>query len=154
MDYKWILFNTPFKKIYPSRERVKKLEKILNYYWDHQDIFIDAYVIEDVLEAFTSKKPITSIDFTDKKPLQVKTFTEKLKKFFTISQEYYDHEIFVSHYKNLLDIITYYSNLHEGVFERFAGLSGVLLLNFERHPTKDIAYYCFNEELKKYNFIK
>ena len=101
-----------------------------------------------------SKKPITSIDFTSKEPLQVRAFVEKLEKFFTISQGYRDHEIFVSHYKNLLDIITYYSNVHEGVFERFADLSGVLLLNLKRHPPKDIAYYCFDEELKEYHFIK
>lgn len=162
-DLSWVLFGTPFKKEYPSQELIKELETVLDYYRDKQDIFIDFYSVRDILEALKSEKPVTSLELTSKKPQVVKTFIEILKEFFTVSQDCSDPElreygftgeIFVSHYKNLLDIIRYYSDKNEGVFERFAGLAGVLLLNLEKHPPGNIAYYCFDEELKKYNFIK
>ncbi len=156
-DLSWILFDTPFKIIYPSQDQIKELETIVNYYWDCQDIFTDGFAVRDILEAFKSEKLITSLELTHKKPQVVKTFIESLKKFFTISQTsslLYQKIIFVSHYENLLHTIINHSDKHEGAFEQFAGLAGVLLLNLKRHPLENIAFYCFDERLKEYNLIK
>ena len=110
-DLSWILFGTPFKKIFPSQERIKELETILNYYWDYHDIFDDGNAIRDILEAFKSEKPVTSLELTSKEPQVVKTFIDKLKEFFLVSQSHSDlgfiGEVFVSHYKNLLDVIRF-----------------------------------------------
>jgi len=155
-DLLWILFDTPFKKICPPQERVKELETFVDY-WDYQDIFTDGFAVRDILEAFKSEKPITSLELRRKKPQAVKTFLEGLKKFFTIgktSSLLYQKIIFVSHCENLLHTIIYHSDKHEGAFDQFAGLAGVLLLNLKRHPVENIAFYCFDERLKEYHLIK
>lgn len=158
-DLSCILFGTPFKKIIvrPSKKRIRELKTILSKY---EDLFTDGYAIEHIIKAFTSKKPVTSIELTNKEPHVVKAFIGKLEQFFSIAQSYSDPDlleyvfsgiIFVSHFKNLLDIITYYSNKHNGAYDRFAGLAGFLLLNY---PPLEIALYCFDERLKEHNFIK
>lgn len=156
-DLSWILFGTPFKKISPSQERIKELKTILVRYRDNQGLFTDGYAVRDILEAFKSEELVTSIQLTNKEAQVVIAFIEDLKDFFKITRSashLHQKIIFVSHYRNLLDTITRYSNDHEGVFERFAGLAGVLLLNSKRHPLENIAFYCFDERLKIYNFIK
>lgn len=158
-DLSCVLFGTPFKKIEvsPSKKRIKELKTILSKY---KDLFTDGYAIGHIIKAFTSKKPVTSIELTNKEPRVIKTFIGKLEQFFSISQSYSDPDlleyvfsgiIFVSHFKNLLEVITYYSNKHNGVYDRFADLAGFILLNY---PPLRIALYCFAERLKKHNFIK
>jgi len=155
----WVLFGTPFKKVEDncSQERIKELEVILGNY---QDIFDDGGTIDQVLKAFTSEKPVTSIELTGIEPNKVKNFIKELEEFFFVGQGYsepdlidytFSGDIFVSRFKNLIDVITYYSNIHSGVFDRFADLAGFLLLNY---PPLEIASYCFDERLKKHNFIK
>jgi len=158
-DLSCVLFGTPFKKIAvrPSKKRIRELKTILSKY---EDLFTDGYAIEHIIKAFTSKKPVTSMELTNKEPRVVKAFVGGLEQFFSISQSYSDPDlleyvfsgiVFVSHFKNLLDVITYYSNAHNGVYDRFAGLAGFLLLNY---PPLEIARYCFDERLKEHNFIK
>lgn len=115
---------------------------------------------KDSLQVIDVGDTVTSIELTDVEPNKVKKLIKELERFFFVAQvcsepDLIDYtisgDIFVSRFKNLLDVITYYSNKHNGVYDRFAGLAGFLLLNY---PPLEIARYCFDERLKKYNFIK
>jgi len=158
-DLSYILFGTPFRKIAvrPSKKRIRELKTILSKY---EDLFTDGYATEDIIKAFTSRKPVTSIELTNKEPHVVKAFIGELEEFFFVRQGYSDPDLleytfsgdlFVSRFKNLIDVITFYSDKHHGVFARFADLAGFLLLG---KPPKEIAQYCSQKRLKKHNFIK
>ena len=158
-DLSHVLSGKPLEDIakYCSPERIKELEKVLGNYLD---IFDDGGTIDQVLRAFKSEKPVTSIELVSVNPNIVKKLIIELEEFFFVGQGYSDPDLleytfsgdlFVSRFKNLLDILVYYSNKHHGVFARFADLAGFLLLG---KPPKEIAQYCSQKRLKKHNFVK
>lgn len=158
-DLSRVLSGKPLKDVakYCSQDRIKELERVLGNYLD---IFDDGGTIDQVLRAFKSEKPVTSIGLVSVSPSIVKKLIEELEEFFFVGQGYSDPDLleyafsgdlFVSRFKNLLDILVYYSNKHRGVFARFADLAGFLLLG---KPPKEIAQYCSQKRLKKHNFIK
>lgn len=159
-DLSYVLFGTPFKKICPSRKQVSRLKAILNGF---RDVFDDGYARRDILRAFRSRKLVTSIELANIDSEVLKRFKKELDKFFFVSQGYseldflecaFSGDIFVSHYKNLINEITYYSKDRVGVFDRFAGLAGVFLLDPIKYPLEKIAFYCFDKRRKKHHFIK
>lgn len=158
-DLSHVLSGKPLRDIakYYSQDRIKELEKVLGNYLD---IFDDGGTIDQVLRAFKSEKPVTSIGLVSVSPNVVKKLIEQLEEFFFVGQGYSDPDLleyafsgdlFVSRFKNLLDILVFYSNKYRGVFARFADLAGFLLLG---KPPKEIAQYCSQKRLKKHNFIK
>ena len=110
-DLSWLLFGAPCKRASFSQKKVKALTTILLGY---QNLIKDGYFMEDVIKAFVSKKPITSIEISNLEPKIVNQLLKDLEKFFFISRGYCDPDLweynfFVSRYKNLPKIISYYS---------------------------------------------
>jgi hypothetical protein len=58
--------------------------------------------------------------------------------------------IFISRFKNLFDAVMNYAKKHNGLLDEFADLSGIL---FGYTPV-EVADYCSEERLKKFNLIK
>jgi len=58
--------------------------------------------------------------------------------------------VFVSRFKDLLDVMVYYVNKHNGMLDAFADLSGILF----GYSSEEVAQFCSQERLKKYNLIK
>jgi hypothetical protein len=114
--------------------------------------------IDQVLRVFTSERPVTSIELIGIEPNKVKKFIKELEEFFFVRQGFsepdlldyvFSGDIFVSHFGNLVEVITYYSHTHHGVLDKFADLAGFFLLG---KPPIEIAQYCFKREL--YHLIK
>ena len=157
-DLSWVLFGTPFKRVNDSssQEKIKELKTILAGY---RHLIIDGYFMRDVLKAFTSKKPVTSIEVSNLEPKVVNQLQKDLKKFFYVDQGYsnpdlLEYNFFVSRYKNLPNIISFYSKNNSGVYDRFPDLAGAFLLDLVKYPLQKIAFYCFDDRLKELNIIK
>lgn len=117
------------------------------------------FEVKEIMGAFKSKKPVTSIELYDIRAIMFEKFIEELKEFFFVGQVYFDPnsprtkfsgDIFVSRSKDLLDVMAYHAKKHNGMSDGFADLSGVLF----GKPIKEVAQYCSQEGLKKFNFIK
>lgn len=150
------LYDKSFEEVaeHCSKERIKKLEKVLD---DYRYIFTEGENREQIIRAFKSEKPVTSIEFCDIKAQVIKRFIEELKEFFLVGQVYFDPEsprttfsgdVYVSRFKDLLNVMMYYAIKHNGMLDGFADLSGLLV----GYSIKEVAQYCFKERL--YNLIK
>lgn len=155
-DLSWVLFGTHCKRADFSQVNVRELTTILLGY---QNLVEDGYFMEDVIKAFISKKPVTSIEISNLKPKIVNQLLEDLEKFFFVSRGYCDPDLwkynfFVSRYKTLPNIISFYSKNNFGTYDRFSDVAGAFLLDLLENPSQEVASYCFKERLKKHNFIK
>lgn len=90
------------------------MEKVLDNY---RDIFSEGEIKEQIIGAFKSEKPVTSIELYDVKTNILERFIEELEEFFFVGQVYFDPEspqsmfsgvAFVSRFKDLLDVMVYY----------------------------------------------
>lgn len=150
------LFDKSFKEVaeHCSKERIKRLEKVLD---DYRYIFTEGENREQIIRAFKSEKQVTSIELYDIETDVLKRVIEELKDFFLVGQVYFDPEssrtkfsgdVYVSRFKDLLDIMMYYANKHNGMLDGFADLTGLLV----GYSLKEVARYCFKEGLL--NLIK
>ena len=156
-DLSRFLFGTPFKEIAvpPSRKRIRGLKKVLsNYHMLSRD-----FEVKEIMGAFKSKKPVTSVELYNIRASVIEKFIEELSEFFFVGQVYFDPEsprtkfsgdVFVSRSKELLDLMVYHAKKRSGMLDGFADLSGILFGT----PLKEVARYCSQESLTKYNFIK
>lgn len=159
-DLSHIFSGKPLKDIakYCSPERIKELENILTSY--RPDIISGYWVVEEIIRAYKSEKPVTSIELYDKKIKIISRLIEELKEFFMVGQVSFDPDppkstfsgdIYLSRFKNPFDVIMDYASKGNGLKESFADLSGFLVLG---KPPKEVAQYCLKERMKKYNLIK
>ncbi len=139
-----------------SEERIKKLEKILANY---PDILSELRIKDQIIKAFKFEKPLTSIELYDKEPERIEKFLEDLEDFFFIGQVPFFAEsqestfsglIFLSRFRNLFDVAMNYANKHNGLLDEFADLSGILY----GYPSEEVARYCSEERLRKFNLLK
>ena len=137
-----------------NKERIKKLKKVLANY---PDILSEFEIKEQIIKAFKFEKPITSIEIDSENTEKVVQFMKEMENFFFVdhisfepdSQEFgFSGLILISRFKNLFDVAMNYAIKHNGLLD---DLAGFLLLNY---PPLEIAQYCFDERLKKHNFIK
>ena len=155
-DLSWVLFHTQCKRAYCPEEKEDELKAILASY---EDLIADGCFSEDVLGAFISKKPVTSILVSRVEPKIVHQLIDELQEYFFLDYGYCDvdlwkYEIFVSRYKNLPRILSIYSKNNSGVYDRFSDVAGAFLLDFLENPSQEVATYCFAERLEIHNFIK
>ena len=89
----------------------------------------------------------------------MESFIEELEEFFFVGQVYFDPElpqstfsgvVFVSLFKDMLDVMVYYANKHNGMLDAFAGFSGILF----GYSSEEVTQYCSQERLKKFNLLK
>ncbi len=139
-----------------SEGRIKKLEKVLVNY---PTLLSEFEIKEQIINAFKFEKPLTSIEIESENREKIVQFTVELKKFFFVGQIYFEPDskefgfsglIFISRFKNLLDVAMNYAKKHNGLLDEFADLSGI----FSGKSSKEVAEYCSKERLKKYNLIK
>jgi len=139
-----------------SEERIKKLEKILSNY---PDILSEFKIRNQIIKAFKFEKPLTSLELYDKNIQKVAQFMEMMEDFFFVGKTYFESEsqefgfsglIFVSRFKNVFNVAINYAKKHKSLLDEFADLSGILY----GYSSKEVADYCSEERLKKYNLIK
>ena len=139
-----------------SEERIKKLEKVLTNY---PDILSEFGIKKQIIEAFKFEKPLASLEIYDKNTQKVSQFMEDIEDFFFVGNTYFESEsqefefsglIFVSRFKNVFDVAINYAKKHKSLLDEFADLSGIF---FGKSP-KEVAQYCSEERLKKFNLIK
>lgn len=142
--------------VFVSKVRVAKLDKVLDNY---HDIFSEGEIREQLIGAFKSEKPITGIELYDLKTIILEKFIEELEEFFFVGQVYFDLEspqstfsgvVFVSLFKDTLDVMAYYANKHNGMLDAFVDLSRILF----GYSSEEVAQYYSQERLKKFNLIK
>lgn len=139
-----------------NEERIKKLEKVLTNY---PEILSEFGIKEHIIKAFKFEKPITSIEIESEDKEKVAQFMKEMENFFYVDHIYFEPDsqefgftglIFVSRFKNLFDVAINYAKKHKGLLDEFADLSGIL---FGYSPL-EVAEYCSEERLKKYQLIK
>ena len=139
-----------------NEERIKKLEKVLANY---PDILSEFEIKEQIIKAFKFEKPITSIEIDSENTKKVVQFMKEMENFFFvdhISFEPDSHDIrfsgliLLSRFKNLFEVAMSYANKHNGLLDEFADLSGIIF----GYSPKDVATYCSEERLKRYNLMK
>ena len=139
-----------------NEERIKKLEKILANY---PDILSEFEIKEQIIKAFKFEKPLTSIELEGENREKVAQLIEELENFFFTGHIYFEPDsqefafsglIFISRFKNIFDAAMNYAKKHNGLLDEFADLSGILF----GYSSKEVADYCSEERLKKFNLIK
>lgn len=139
-----------------STERIKKLEKVLVNY---PDILSEFGIKDQIITAFKFEKPLTSIEIDCGNNEKVVQFMKEMENFFFVGHIYFKPDsqefgfsglILVSRFKNLFDVALNYVNEHNGLLDEFADLSGILC----GYLSEEVAEYCLEERLKKYNLIK
>ena len=139
-----------------DEERIKKLEKVLANY---PDILSEFRIKEQILKAFKFEKPLTSIEIESGDKEKVAQLLEELDNFFFTGRIYFEPDsqesafsglLFISRFKNLFDAAMNYAKKHNGLLDEFADLSGILF----GYSSKEVAEYCSEERLRKYNLIK
>ena len=139
-----------------SEERIRKLEKVLLNY---SDILSEFEVKEQIIKAFKFEKPLTSIEVDSEDNEKIVQFMKELEKFFFVGHIYFEPDskefgfsglIFVSRFKNLFDVALNYANKHNGLLDGFADLAGILY----GYSSEEVAEYCSEKRLKKFNLIK
>ena len=141
--------------VFISEERIIKLERILANY---PDILSEYGIKELIVKTYKFEKPVTSIELYSKKTDKIAKFIEELEEFFFVAyvpfpvsqNSEYSGLIFISRFRNLFDVAINYTKEHNGVLDEFADLSGILY----GYSSKEIADYCSEERLKKYNLIR
>ncbi len=130
-----------------ERERVKRLEEILNKYADILNLFQDYSLHPNVLivDTFLFEKRFTSIDISTTKSERVAQFIEDLKPFFFVSKS--DHEVHISRFKILVKVSI--GEMGEGInkvklSDLFADLSGT----FYDYSPKLIVQHCYKKGLE------
>ena len=108
---------------------------------------------------FSFEKPLASIELYDKKTGKIVKFIKELEDFFFVGHVYFDPKslkstfsglIFIFRFRNLFDVAMNYANNHNGLLDEFADLSGILF----GYSSKEVAQYCSEERLEKFNLIK
>jgi len=139
-----------------SEERIKKLEKILSNY---PDILSEFGLKNQIIKAFKFEKPLASLELYDKNTQKLAQFMEDMEDFFFVGNTHFESEsqefgfsglIYVSRFKNVFDVAINYAKKHKSLLDEFADLSGILF----GKTTKEVAQYCSEERLKKFNLIK
>ncbi len=142
--------------VFVSKERIKKLEKVLANY---PDILSEFEIKEQIIKAFKFEKPLTSIEVEGENKEKVAQLMEELEEFFFVGKTYFESDsqdlgysglIFVSRFKNLFEVAMNYANKHNGLLDEFADLSGILF----GYSCEEVANYCSEERLRKYRLIK
>jgi len=142
--------------VFVNKEKVNRLEEILANY---PDILSEFEINEQIIKTFKFEKPITSIEIESGNSGKVSQLMEDLANFFFVGQIYFEPNsqefgfsglIFVSRFRNLLDVAITYANKHNGLLDEFADLSGILC----GISTEEVAEYCSKERLKKFNLMK
>ncbi len=142
--------------VFVSKERVKKLEKILIIY---SNLLSEFGIKDQIMEAFKFQKPLTSIEVDSEDSERVALFMKEMEHFFFVGHVYFEPDsqefgffglIIISRFKNLFDVAITYAKKHNGLVDEFADLSGILY----GYSPEEIAEYCSKERLKKYNLIK
>jgi len=80
---------------------------------------------------------------------------KKLEKFFFVAhvhvERYHSEELFlISRFKNLVDVAETYAKDYNGFFDEYADISGLLF----GYSSNEIAQYCLQERLQRFNLIK
>jgi len=139
-----------------NEERIKKLEKVLTNY---PDILSEFGIKKQIIKTFKFEKPLASLELYDKNTQKVALFMEEMEDFFFVGNTYFESEsqelgfsglIFVSRFKNVFEVAKNYARKHKSLLDEFADLSGILF----GKPPKEVAEYCSEERLKKFNLIK
>ncbi len=139
-----------------SEERIKNLEKVIA---DYPDILSEFEIKDQILNAYKFQKPLTSIEVESENNEKVSQLMKELESFFFVGHSFFEPDsrefgfsglIFVTRFKNVLNVALYYANKHNGLLDEFADLSGILCgISYE-----EVAKYCSKERLMKYNLIK
>jgi len=139
-----------------NKEKIRKLEEIIAYY---PDILSEFEIKDQIIKAFKFEKPLTSIEVDREDNEKVIQFMKEMEDFFFVGHIYFEPEsrefrfsglIFISRFKNLLDVVIKYANEYNGLLDEFADLSGILC----GISTEEVAEYCSKERLKKFNLMK
>jgi len=139
-----------------NEKRIKRLERILANY---SDIFSEIGIKDLIMKAFSFEKPLTCIEIYNEDNDRVEQFMKELENFFFVGRTYFEPDsqefgfsglIFISRFKNLLDVILSYTNDHNGFLDKFADLSGIMF----GYSSEEVVKYCSQERLKKFNLIK
>ncbi len=139
-----------------NEERIKKLKGILANY---SDILSEFGIKGQIIKAFSFEKPLTSIEVDGEDNDRAKQFMKELENFFFVGRTYFEPDsqefgfsglIFISRFKNLLDVVLNYANDHNGLLDKFADLSGIIF----GYSSEQVVKYCSQERLKKFNLIK
>ena len=142
--------------VFVSKEKVNRLEEVLANF---PDILSEFEIKEQIIKAFKFEKPLTSIEFEGENKEKVAQLIEELENFFFTDHIYFEPDsqesvfsglIFISRFKNLFDAAMNYAKKHNGLLDEFADLSGILF----GYSPKEVADYCSEERLKKYNLMK
>lgn len=137
-------------------EDVKKLQEVLA---KHPDLLSEFGIKEQIIKSFKFEKSLTSIEIESGNKEKVTQLVEELGEFFFVGKTYFESDsqdlgysglIFVSRFKNLFEVAMKYANKHNGLLDEFADLSGIIF----GYSPKDVANYCSEERLKKFNLIK
>ena len=156
-DLSSVLSGKPLKDLakFCAPERIKQLEVVLDNY--RPEIISGYWVIEEIMGAFTSNKPVTSIDLAaGVKADVVKKFIEQLSEFFSVdffpepSGSKFTGDVFVSRFKNSFRVMMDYVKRYNGISEDFADLAGILV----GYSPKEVAQYCSHDRMKDYGLIK
>lgn len=156
-DLSNVLYGKSLKTLAKSclPERSRQLEAILDNY--HPEIISGYWVVEEIIEAFTSKKPVTSIDLsTGVKTNVLKKFIKEITEFFSVglvpepSELKFNGEVFVSHFKYSFAVMMDYARRYNGIREEFADLAGILV----GYSPKEVAQYCSHDRMKDYRLVK
>ena len=80
---------------------------------------------------------------------------KKLEKFFFVAhvhvERHHSEELFlISRFKNLVDVAEAYAKDYNVFFDEYGDISGLLF----GYSTSEIAEYCSQERLQKFNLIK
>jgi len=139
-----------------NKERIKRLERILANY---SDILSEFGIKDQIIKAFSFEKPLTSIEVDGEDNDRVEKFMEDLEDFFFVGLTYFEPDsqefgfsglIFISRFRNLLDVVLNYANDHNGLLDKFADLSGIIF----GYSSEEVVKYCSQERLEKFNLIK
>ena len=139
-----------------NEKRVKRLERILANY---SDILSEFGIKEQIIKAYSFEKPLTSIEVYSEDNDRVEQFVKELENFFFVGRTYFEPDsqefgfsglIFISRFKNLLDVVLNYANDHNGLLDKFADLSGIIF----GYSSEEVVKYCSQVRLKKSNLIK
>ncbi len=139
-----------------KEEEVKKLEEVLVKY---PEILSEFGIKEQIIKSCKFEKPLTSIEIERGDKEKAVQLLKDLEDFFFTGQIYFESDsqefgfsglILISRFKNLFDVAMNYANKHNGLLDEFADLSGIIF----GYSPKDVAEYCSEERLKKFNLIK
>ena len=129
--------------------QVKKLEDVIAKYSEiHNER-------ESLIKTFRFEKPLASIELYHKDSQKVLEIMKELEEFFFVAyvhiERHHSEELlFMSRFRNLVDVAEIYAKDYNGFFDEYADISGLLF----GYSTNKIAEYCSQERLQKFNLIK